>query len=120
MWSIWNLWTELSKFESLILCQEKQIPFRVSAFLYTEIGIRTHLNTICRWHIAHARLDGHDTTISSNPSSSAKKHLFSKENGCFFLPIFPNERPQKGLNVGKIRPHACFHDFEKGISSFAA
>ena len=38
MWSIWNLWTELSKFESLILCHKK--PNHICGWAFYIVVVR--------------------------------------------------------------------------------
>ena len=78
-------------FESLILCQNKPPPNRVVVLFWQKIriGIRTNLNADVRWTSARFRLDGIDTIIESNPSSSAIRFpLDSSESRGFFL-FFP-------------------------------
>ena len=66
-------------------------------------GIRTNLNARLRWSLARFRLDGIDTFISSNPSSSAKSTCFRKKTGAFLF--------------FKSRPHAYLYHFKKGMRS---
>ena len=44
-------------------------------YRYSWMGIRTHLNTICRWHIARRRLDGGDTSIFAFGKNANRIHL---------------------------------------------
>ena len=52
-------------------CQKNTNHICGWCFFIAGIGIRTHFNARLRWSLARFRLDGIDTMIESNPSSSA-------------------------------------------------
>ena len=83
-----------------LVCTRKRIPIRVSSFLFRPLGGKglEHSNATVRGTVAHARLDGHDTSVFAHSRAKTQTSPFrctisSVHNGFelwtldFFLPL---------------------------------
>ena len=80
-------------FESLPVYQiRKRIPIWVSSFLFRPPGGKglEHSNATVRGTVAHARLDGHDTSVFAHSRAKTQTSPFRRTQKCGYPLGYPH------------------------------